>query len=205
MRLEEARRDHYRRLAKVHGYKSRAAYKLLEIDNSFHILKRGMKVIDLGSYPGGWLQVASGKVGNNGLVIGVDIRRVEYKADNVICIESSIEDESLLTKLDGILRGKADVILSDVSPNLSGIWSLDHARQIHLSRRVITIAEDMLKKDGSAVLKVFDGDMFKEFLNDVKKRFSRVHIHKPNASRKESSELYLICIGHRINDHSIYE
>ena len=198
MRLEHARRDYYRRLAKEQGYKSRAAYKLLEIDNSFHIFKKGQKVLDIGCYPGGWLQVASSKVGRTGLVIGIDIRRVDYKASNVKLIEASVEDDGLIDKLYSILNNsKVDLILSDISPNLSGVWSLDHARQIHLSSRVLSIADSLLISNGSAVLKVFDGDMLKEFISKVKSMFTRVHIYKPRSSRKESSELYLVCLGYK--------
>ncbi len=197
MRLEHARRDLYRRLAREQGYRSRAAYKLLEINNSFYILKPGLKVVDVGCYPGGWLQVASSKVGSRGLVVGVDVRRVDYTAGNVRVIQGSIEDSSIIDRLKELLNDKADLILSDVSPNLSGIWSLDHARQIHLSSRVLAIADVILKVNGNAVLKVFDGDMLKDFINDTKAKFRYVRIYKPKASRKESSELYLVCLGYR--------
>ncbi len=197
MRLEHARRDLYRRLAREQGYRSRAAYKLLEINNSFYMLKPGLKVVDVGCYPGGWLQVASSKVGSRGLVIGIDVRRLDYNAENVKVVQGSIEDNSIIDRLKELLNNKADLILSDVSPNLSGIWSLDHARQIHLSSRVLAIADAILKVNGNAVLKVFDGDMLKDFINDAKARFRYVRIYKPKASRKESSELYLVCLGYR--------
>ncbi len=199
MRLEHARRDYYRRLAKEQGYSSRAAYKLLEIDNSFHIFKKGLKVLDIGCYPGGWLQVASSKVGRTGLVIGIDVRRVDYNASNVKLIEASVEDDELLERLHSMLNNsKVDLILSDISPNISGVWSLDHARQIYLSKRVLGITDALLISNGNAVLKVFDGDMLKDFISEVKSRFNRVHIYKPKSSRKESSEQYLICLGYKL-------
>lgn len=213
MRLDEARRDYYRRLAKERGYKSRAAYKLLEINRSFHIFRKGDKVLDIGCYPGGWLQVASSAVGSDGLVLGVDVRELDLgkgkgkgereKGDdgdgkgfgaNVRFLCMSVEDDTLAARVKDILDG-VDVVLSDVSPNLSGIWSLDHAKQIYMSRRVLDVAKVLLKDDGSAVLKVFDGDMLKEFIDEVKIHFKKVYIHKPKASRKESSELYLVCKG----------
>ncbi|MEO9366030.1 MULTISPECIES: RlmE family RNA methyltransferase [Candidatus Nitrosocaldus] len=214
MRLDEARRDYYRRLAKESGYKSRAAYKLLEINKSFHIFRKGDKVLDIGCYPGGWLQVASSAVGSDGLVLGVDVRemdvgkgkgkgkgeREEDDGDgkgfgaNVRFLCMSVEDDALAARVKDILD-EVDVVLSDVSPNLSGIWSLDHAKQIYMSRRVLDVAKVLLKDDGSAVLKVFDGDMLKEFIDEVKMYFKKVYIHKPKASRKESSELYLVCKG----------
>ncbi|MEM0441732.1 MAG: RlmE family RNA methyltransferase [Candidatus Nitrosocaldus sp.] len=219
MRLDEARRDYYRRLAKERGYKSRAAYKLLEINRSFHIFRKGDRVLDIGCYPGGWLQVASSAVGSDGLVLGVDVRAMDVSngkggigrgrgedggdrdmkekgfGANVRFLCMSVEDDTLAARVKDILDGEADVLLSDVSPNLSGIWSLDHAKQIYLSRRVLDVAKVLLKDDGSAVLKVFDGDMLKEFIDEVKMHFKKVYIHKPKASRKESSELYLVCKG----------
>ncbi|MEM0030043.1 MAG: RlmE family RNA methyltransferase [Candidatus Nitrosocaldus sp.] len=202
MRLEEAKRDYYRRLAKEEGYRSRAAYKLLEINRSFHIFSKGDKVLDIGCYPGGWLQVASRAVGSDGLVIGVDVKEMgsrgkdgEFGA-NVRFLCMSVEDDTLAVMVKDLLRDEdVDVVLSDVSPNLSGIWSLDHARQIYLSRRVLDVAKALLKQDGSAVLKVFEGDMLKDFIDEVRIHFKRVYIHKPKASRKESSELYLVCKG----------
>ncbi|MEM2923236.1 MAG: RlmE family RNA methyltransferase [Candidatus Nitrosocaldus sp.] len=205
MKLEEAKRDYYRRLAKERGYRSRAAYKLLEMNKSFHIFRKGDKVLDIGCCPGGWLQIASSAVGSDGLVLGVDVREMDVgkgRGDegkgfgaNVRFLCMSVEDDALVARVKAILDGETDVILSDVSPNLSGVWSLDHARQIHLSKRVLDIAKAMLKQDGSAVLKVFDGDMLKEFIDEVKMHFKKVYIHKPKASRKESSELYLVCKG----------
>ncbi len=203
MRLEEAKRDYYRRLAKDEGYRSRAAYKLLEINRSFHIFSKGDRVLDIGCYPGGWLQVASHAVGSDGLVIGVDVKEIDRGKDddglaNVKFLCMSVEDDTLALRVRELLGDNAlDVILSDVSPNLSGIWSLDHARQIHLSRRVLAITRLLLRDDGCAVLKIFEGDLLKEFIDEVKTHFKRVYIHKPKASRKESSELYLVCKGFR--------
>ncbi|MFN4336314.1 MAG: RlmE family RNA methyltransferase [Candidatus Nitrosocaldus sp.] len=203
MRLEEAKRDYYRRLAKDEGYRSRAAYKLLEINRSFHIFSKGDRILDIGCYPGGWLQVASHAVGSDGLVIGVDIKEIDRgKGEddgpaNVRFLCMSVEDDTLVLRVRDLLGDKkvVDVILSDLSPNLSGIWSLDHARQIYLSRRVLDIARLLLRDDGYAVLKIFEGDMLKEFIDEVRMHFKRVYVHKPKASRKESSELYLVCKG----------
>lgn len=206
MRLEEAKRDYYRRLAREEGYRSRAAYKLLEIDRSFHIFRKGYKVLDLGCYPGGWLQVASHAVGSTGLVVGVDVKEMDGVKDgfgaNVRFLCMSVEDDTLTARVRDLMRdAKVDVILSDLSPNLSGIWSLDHARQIDLSRRVLDIAMVVLKDDGDAVLKVFEGDMLREFIDYARMNFKRVYIHKPKASRRESSELYLVCKGFKPSKH----
>src|SRR5919198_779812 len=132
MRLADARRDQYRRLAKDQGYRARSAYKLLQLNSSYHILKKGSKVIDLGCAPGGWLQVATKEVGQAGKVVGIDLKPVEKIAGAVV-LEGSIEDPAMLEKIAGILGGKADIIFSDLAPNVSGVWDIDHARQISLS------------------------------------------------------------------------
>src|SRR6185503_1376898 len=132
MRLADARKDQYRRLAKDQGYRARSAYKLLQLNSSYHILKRGNKVVDLGCAPGGWLQVATKEVGSAGKVVGIDLKPVDPVASAVV-LEGSIEDLTMLEKISGILGGKTDVVLSDLAPNVSGVWDIDHARQISLS------------------------------------------------------------------------
>lgn len=196
MRLADARKDQYRRLAKDQGFRARSAYKLLQLNNSYHILKRGNKVIDLGCAPGGWLQVATKEVGPAGKVIGIDIKPVESIAGAVI-LQGSIEDQSMLVKIADILGGKADTILSDLAPNVSGMWEIDHARQISLSTLALNFARQVLRQGGSAVFKVFEGDMLNEFKTELGKSFGRVLLSKPLASRQQSSELYIVCLDFR--------
>lgn len=196
MRLERAKRDVYRKAARREGYRSRAAYKLLEVNNSYRILRRGMCVLDLGAAPGGWLQVASKVVGPNGKVIGVDLRPVESLPD-VHLIQGDIEDEHIVEEVRGITGRRLDVILADLSPNISGVWALDHAKQIALVRRAASLAGVMLAANGSFVCKVFEGGMLNELRDELKARFARVQIYKPRSSRKESSELYLVCLGYK--------
>lgn len=196
MRLADARKDQYRRLAKDQGFRARSAYKLLQLNNSYHILKRGNKVIDLGCAPGGWLQVATKEVGPAGKVIGIDIKPVESIAGAVI-LQGSIEDQSMLVKIADILGGKADTILSDLAPNVSGMWEIDHARQISLSTLALNFARQVLRQGGSAVFKVFEGDMLNEFKIELGKSFGRVLLSKPLASRQQSSELYIVCLDFR--------
>jgi len=195
MRLQEAKRDYYRRTAKKEGFRSRAAYKLLEINNSYHIILKGMYVVDLGCAPGGWLQVASKAVGSNGRVLGVDLRPVD-PLPNVVCIQGPVDDNLLAEKILNIVGRRVNVILSDVAPNVSGVWQLDHARQISLTQNAVSIAEQILVRNGNVVLKAFEGAMFNELRDEVKKKFSRVHLYKPRSSRKESSEMYLVCLGY---------
>jgi 23S rRNA (uridine2552-2'-O)-methyltransferase len=194
MRLADARRDQYRRLAKDQGYRARSAYKLLQMNRSYNILKKGDKVVDLGCAPGGWLQVAAKEVRSSGKVIGVDLKPVTPIADAII-LQGSIEDPNMLSKISEILGCKADVVLSDLAPNVSGVWDIDHARQISLSTIALRLAQHVLRIGGSSVFKVFEGDMLEEFRSELQKSFGKVLLNKPSASRQESSELYIVCLN----------
>ena len=194
MKLADARKDQYRRLAKDQGYRARSAYKLLQLNGSYHVLKKGSKVIDLGCAPGGWLQVATKEVGPKGMVIGIDLKPVE-PVTGAIVLEGTIEDPNMLDKISGILDCKADAILSDLAPNVSGMWEIDHARQISLSTIALNFARNTLRQGGNAVFKVFEGDMLDEFKRELGKSFGRVLLSKPSASRQQSSELYMVCLG----------
>jgi 23S rRNA (uridine2552-2'-O)-methyltransferase len=193
MRLADARKDQYRRLAKDQGYRARSAYKLLQLNSSYHILKKGRRVVDLGCAPGGWLQVATKEVGASGRVVGIDLKPVEQVAGATV-LEGSIEDPNMLGKIADILGGKADVVLSDLAPNVSGVWDIDQARQISLSTIALGFARQVLRGGGTAVFKVFEGEMLGEFKAELKKSFGRVLLSKPTASRQESSELYIVCL-----------
>jgi 23S rRNA (uridine2552-2'-O)-methyltransferase len=193
MRLADARRDQYRRLAKDQGYRARSAYKLLQMNRSYNIIKKGDKVVDLGCAPGGWLQVAMKEVGSSGKVIGVDLKPVTPVAGATI-LQGSIENPSMLSKIAEILGCKADVILSDMAPNVSGVWDIDHARQISLSTIALGFARQVLRVGGSSVFKIFEGEMLKEFKSELRKSFGKVLLSKPSASRQESSELYIVCL-----------
>lgn len=193
MRLADARRDQYRRLAKDQGYRARSAYKLLQLNRSYNIIKKGDKVVDLGCAPGGWLQIAVKEVRSSGNVIGIDLKPVTPVAGAII-LQGSIEDPNMLSKIAEILGCKADVVLSDLAPNVSGVWDIDHARQISLSTIALRFAQHVLRVGGSSVFKVFEGDMLKEFRSELSKSFGKVFLSKPSASRQESSELYIICL-----------
>jgi len=195
MRLEDAKRDQYRKLAREEGYKSRAAYKLLENVRKYHLIKPGDYVLDFGAAPGGWLQVASEAAGESGLVVGVDLEPVELNEPNVVTIQSDVKSPELSVKLERALSRKADVVLSDLSPQVMGTWDLDHYRQIELTMAVAALMGGFLRKGGSAMFKVFDGERFVETRALLSKRFEKVQITKPKASRKGSAELYLVCFG----------
>ena len=197
MKLSQARRDHYRKLAKSEGYRSRSAYKLKQLNNSYHIFKPGNKVVDLGCAPGGWLQVLEEEIGNRGKVIGVDQKEV-YPLKFATILRGSIDDPLIIEQIKKILNGPADIILSDLSPNVSGIWDIDHARQISLTRSALIVVEKLLRKGGSAIFKVFEGQMLKQMKDDLAVDFKTVYYSKPDASRRESSELYIICLNFRV-------
>ena len=189
MRLADARRDKYRRLAKDQGYRARSAYKLLQLNDSYHIIKKGSRVVDLGCAPGGWLQVVTKE---GGKVVGIDIKPVDPVVGAMI-FQGSVEDPAIMEQVAGAIGGKADVVLSDLAPNVSGVWDIDHARQIALTQMALAAAHKMLREGGSAVFKVFEGDMLNEMKAQLKQSFGRVQLSKPSASRQESSELYMVC------------
>jgi 23S rRNA (uridine2552-2'-O)-methyltransferase len=192
MKLSDARKDQYRKLAKENMYRSRAVYKLSQLNKSHHFLKEGMKVIDIGAAPGGWLQLASKITGPKGNVIGIDLKEIE-PIRNVITIVGSIENEKDVDKLISSLDGKADVVLSDLAPNVSGLWEMDHLKQIDLTRKAVEFTKTVLKENGYALYKVFQGEDTAEFINYLKDFFLNVIITKPDASRKQSSEIYVLC------------
>jgi 23S rRNA (uridine2552-2'-O)-methyltransferase len=196
LKLADAKRDQYRRLAKENSYRSRAVYKLLQINKSYHILKSGMKIVDIGAAPGGWLQFASKITGDDGLVVGIDLKDIE-PIPNVITVKGNVEDDETSTLILEFLGGKADLVLSDLAPNVSGLWEIDHLKQIELTRKAMTITRRILKQEGNALYKVFQGEATSEFISDTRKIFSKVIITKPDASRKQSSEIYLLCKKHK--------
>ena len=201
LKLADAKKDQYRRLAKENSYRSRAVYKLLQINKSYHILKNGMKVVDIGAAPGGWLQFASKITGKNGLVIGIDLKDIEA-IPNVITIKGDVEDKETLALILEFLGGKADLVLSDLAPNVSGLWEIDHLKQIDLTRKAVEITKKILREEGNALYKVFQGEATSEFISDTRKNFSEVILTKPDASRKQSSELYLLCKKHKLTEMS---
>lgn len=194
MRLVDARRDQYRKLAKDQGYRARSAYKLLQMNNSYQVLRKGNKVVDLGCAPGGWLQIAAKEVGERGRVVGIDVKPVE-PISGALVLQGSIEDPGVANRAIEILGGTADVVLSDLAPNVSGLWDIDHARQISLTNSALGLARNVLREGGNAIFKVFEGRMLGEIRAELKKDFGKVLISKPNASRQESSEMYIVCLG----------
>ncbi len=187
--------DHFYRMAKKEGYRSRAAYKLKQIDTRFHIIRRGDAVVDLGAAPGGWTQVAAELAGSSGTIVGVDIQQVR-SIDGAVIITGDIRSEETLDAIRQVV-GSADVVLCDAAPNLSGDWSYDHARSIDLAEHALACAQKILRPGGNFVVKAFQGDLFQDYMQEVRSRFRNVRAHSPTASRKASAEMYIIAKGFR--------
>ncbi|MGP3667231.1 MAG: RlmE family RNA methyltransferase [Candidatus Bathyarchaeota archaeon] len=194
--LERRKRDFFYKKSKLEGYRSRAAYKLLQANKSYHFIKPGDVVADLGCAPGGWLQVAVKVVGLKGRVFGVDVKPIKpLNMENIKFLLDDVSNPELPEKLLKLAGKNFDVVLSDLSPNLTGIWEVDHARQIDLAEKAYKIAYLILKNNGTFFTKVFDGPYLKDFIHKVKKNFKDVKILKPKASRPESAELYILAKG----------
>ena len=194
MKLIDAKKDHYRKLAHEQGYRSRSSYKLKELNKSYRIIGAGHFVLDLGCAPGGWTQVAAQSVGNQGKVMGIDTSFVE-EISGAYILKANIDDDSTVEDIFSFFGKKINAVISDLSPQVTGNWSVDHSAQISLNYTAAKIMEQVLQTKGNALFKVFDGEYSNEFYQYMKKKFFKVKLTKPKASRKPSSELYCICLG----------
>jgi len=195
MKLIDAKKDQYRKLAHEQGFRSRASYKLKEINKSYRIIGPGSYVLDLGCAPGGWTQVAQKISGNQGKVLGIDLSFVE-EIPNAKIIKADIENIDVIDEINSYFGKKVDSVICDLSPQVSGNWSVDHAIQISLNYSAVKVMEKVLKNKGNALFKVFDGEYSAEFFDFMKKKFIKTKRTKPKASRNPSSELYCICMGY---------
>ena len=194
--LERQLNDPYVARAKREGYRSRAAFKLLEIDEKYKILKPGQKIVDLGAAPGGWSQIAAKVVGPKGKVVGIDLLPIDPMA-GVEFIELDFLDESAPGRLIEMLGGPADVVMSDMAANTTGHKKTDHLRIIGLAEAAIYFAREILAPGGAFVAKVFQGGTENQLLADLKRDFAVVRHVKPAASRADSAELYVLATGFR--------
>ena len=184
--------DAYFRKAKQEGYRSRAAYKLLDLQQRFRIFRPGDAVIDLGAAPGGWLQVTANFVGPTGMVVGVDLQPIEgMPQQNVVFIEADIAARQTAEKIRERLGRPADCVISDLSPKLSGIRDADDARCAALNRTALRVAIRLLRPGGSFLVKSFVSEKLRAFSSEIEKHFRSVQGSRPDASRKGSSEIYL--------------
>lgn len=184
--------DPYVQLAKHEGYRSRASYKLLEIIERDHLLKPGMRVVDLGATPGGWSQVVAQKLAGQGKVIALDLLEMLPLA-GVTFIQGDFREDAVLADLVKALDGRpVDLVISDMAPNLSGVGLVDQARAMHLTELALEFALQHLKPGGSFLVKVFQGDGFDEYIRTMRGHFRQVATRKPKASRGRTNETFLL-------------
>ena len=186
------KREHFYKEAKKSGYRARSAYKLKQIQKKFSIIKKGDVVIDLGAAPGSWSQVTKELIDNQGTIIGVDLLPIGL-LEGVTFLQRDLTEKATMDEIRGMIGdSNADVVLSDMSPDISGNYSIDHARSIYLCEHSLSLAEQLLKHGGNFVCKVFDGEDLNSFVGKVSKKFRMVKQFSPVASRKSSSEIYII-------------
>ena len=184
--------EHFYKEAKRSGYRARSAFKLKQIQNRFTVIKKNDIVIDLGAAPGGWSQVAKEIVGENGSVIGIDLLPIR-PIHGIIFLQGDITKNECIDQIKSIIKDKkADVILSDMSPNISGNYSIDHARSIYLCEQAYNSVESLLRAGGNFICKVFSGEDLDNFIHKTNQRFQMVKRFSPVATRKSSSEIYII-------------
>ena len=195
--LREHVEDIYVQKAQQDGYRTRASYKLIELDEKDQLIKPGMTIIDLGAAPGGWSQVVSRKLNGNGIIIASDILPMDPIAD-VNFIQGDFTEESVFEELMGIVNGRpVDLVISDMAPNMSGQASIDQPGSMYLVELALDMARQVLKPNGQFVAKVFQGDGFDEYVKALRESFSKVLIRKPKASRARSREVYVVGKGFR--------
>jgi len=194
--LRKRKKDQFHRLAKARGYRSRASFKLLQINKKYRFIRAGQHVLDLGSAPGGWMQTARQAVGTRGFVLGVDKQTIApFPSSNVVTIIGDIAHPEIVDEIKSKAGGKFDVVLSDLAPNVSGVWEVDNARQIELARCALRVGCQLLMPSGSMLVKVFQGTETKSFQTEMRNLFREFRIIKPPASRPESAELYFLGLG----------
>jgi 23S rRNA (uridine2552-2'-O)-methyltransferase len=194
--LERQLNDPYVRAARQEGWRSRAAFKLIELDSKFHFLKKGARVLDLGAAPGGWTQVAARRIGPAGKIVAADILEMEPLAGTTV-LQCDLLDPGTPERLKAALGGPADVVLTDMAAPTTGHRATDHLRTVALFEAALDVAQDVLRPGGTFVGKIFQGGAGGELLARVKSLFRTVRHVKPPASRKESVELYLVAEGFR--------
>lgn len=196
--LKEHFDDHYVQQAQKQGWRSRAVFKLEEIQTKDRLLKPGMTVVDLGAAPGGWSQLASQLVGDKGQVIACDILAMDPIV-GVDFLQGDFREEAVLETLLNRINGKTvDIVLSDMAPNMSGNNSVDQSRSMYLCELALDMCHQVLKPNGSFVIKVFQGEGFDEYFRALRDAFSSIKTRKPDSSRARSREVYLVATGYKV-------
>ena len=195
--MDEHFNDHYVMKAKEEGYRSRACYKLMEIDDKDKLIRPGMTVVDLGSAPGGWSQVAAKRVGDHGLVVASDILPMDGIA-GVTFLKGDFTEEAVFDELMTIIGNRpVDLVISDMAPNMSGLSAVDQPSAMYLVELALDMARQVLKPGGNYAAKVFQGEGFDEYLKDMRSSFQKVVTRKPESSRARSREVYLVAKGYK--------
>ncbi len=196
--LDEHENDVYVQRARQDGYRSRATYKLLEIDEKDRLIKPGMTVVDLGAAPGGWSQMAARLVGDKGHVVAMDILPMDGLA-GVDFLQGDFREQEVLEQLLKMIGDQGvDLVISDMAPNISGMGVVDQPRAMYLTDLALDMARQVLKPGGDFLVKVFQGEGFDEYMRDVRSSFSKVITRKPKASRPRSREVYLLARGFKM-------
>jgi len=194
--LKEHFDDEYVARAQQEGYRSRATYKLLEINEKDNLLRRGMTVVDLGAAPGGWSQIAADIVGSDGMVVALDILPMDPLA-GVAVLEGDFQEEGVFNQLLATIGERpVDIVMSDMAPNMSGMRSIDQPKAMYLCELSLDLARSVLKPGGSMLIKLFQGEGSDEFIRECRKSFRKVLIRKPAASRARSREVYMLALNY---------
>jgi 23S rRNA (uridine2552-2'-O)-methyltransferase len=196
--LHEHRSDTYVKQARHEGYRSRAVYKLEELDQRDHLLRPGISMVDLGAAPGGWSQYAPRRLGDTARIVALDVLPMD-PLPGVTFIQGDFREAPVLEALEAAVgEAKVDLVLSDMAPNISGVDAADQAGTVHLAELALEFARARLKPGGVFVAKLFQGEGFDEFLKELRQNFSKVSLRKPKASRPRSREIYLVARGLRV-------
>ena len=195
--IRERKNEFYYKKAKAENYRSRSTYKLVQVNEKYSFIKLRDIVVDLGAAPGGWIQAARKMTGRHGFVLGVDLKPIEpFPQEYIRTIVGDLTDSDIAEQILSFLpRKPADVVISDAAPNITGVWELDHARQIDLATKALDVTLQILRLGGNFFVKLFQGDLMDEFVQTVKGHFTEVKFVKPDASRSKSSEMYLLALG----------
>ncbi len=185
-------------MAKQRGYRSRAVFKLRHVIDKYGLITRGDKVIDIGAAPGGWIQTARQASGTQGFVLGIDINRIPpLNFQNVLTVQADVLESTIFDHIREVFPFQADVVISDISPNISGAWDVDHGRQIQLAERSLEIAKCFLRPRGKFFVKAFQGSELEQFRRIIVDCFGTVKYVKPPASRPRSAEIYILASDFR--------
>jgi 23S rRNA (uridine2552-2'-O)-methyltransferase len=187
-------KDKFTKKAQFEGFRARSVYKLQELDQRLQLFKEGQKVLDVGAAPGSWLQYISQKIGDSGLAVGVDIQSIRPIASNVILLQMDInQTEELTQQFKNLAIEQFDIVVSDIAPSTTGIPGVDQAKSVELSQMVVDTADRFLKPRGTLIMKVFQGEDFKDFYHNLQGKYGYVTTIKVKASRDRSAEIYVVC------------